>query len=564
MEHGIPRESSLHGDQRTQIRPGSAAVVGRGDWPGAALSIALLVALVLGLFWQTTWSMALIWARSVTFAHGFVVFPIFFYLVWRQRDVLAEIEPVPCYPALLGVAGAGALWLVGELVSAASVSQVAMVAMIPFVIWGVLGTGIVRALGIPLGFLFFAVPLGEFLVPTMMDWTADVAIAAIRASGVPVYRQGNFFTIPSGSWSVVEACSGLRYLIASFMVGSLFAYLSYRSPYRRIAFIILSIVVPIVANWLRAYMIVMLGHLTNNRIAVGADHAVYGWVLFGIVIYLLLWIGSRWREDENPLPPHEAAIPAGFRARSKHRIWVAVLAAFVLMAIWQPIDAWLQGKGTAAVAQLQQIGGSVGWVEVPAEVSAWHPDVSGARAEIRESFEKGAARVGLHILYFRNQTPETKAITSRNQLVSTTNLRWKLVGKGTAPIHVNGQNSPARTAIVSGERDQLLVWQWFWVDGRVTSSEYVAKIFQVISVMRGRGDPVAWVLCTHRSSEARHRLRRPWRRSPKPCGDPSMRRCRKLRRNDDACRHGARRPIPARLSRTFCTVSMSAVWRMAS
>ena len=41
---------------------------------------------------------------------------------------------------------------------------------------------------------------------------------------------------------------------------------------------LLSIVVPIVANGGRAYMIVMIGHLSGMKLAVGADHLVYGWV----------------------------------------------------------------------------------------------------------------------------------------------------------------------------------------------------------------------------------------------------------------------------------------------
>ena len=61
-----------------------------------------------------------------------------------------------------------------------------------------------------------------------------------------------------------------------------------------------AIVVPVVANWLRAYMIVMLGHLSNNTIAVGVDHLVYGWVFFGIVIMLMFWIGARWAERNLP------------------------------------------------------------------------------------------------------------------------------------------------------------------------------------------------------------------------------------------------------------------------
>jgi exosortase len=86
-----------------------------------------------------------------------------------------------------------------------------------------------------------------------MEHTADFTLAALRLTGIPVYREGQFFSIPSGNWSVV--CSGLRYLIASVTVGVLYAHLTYRSALRRALFIAASIVVPIVANWLRAYMI---------------------------------------------------------------------------------------------------------------------------------------------------------------------------------------------------------------------------------------------------------------------------------------------------------------------
>src|SRR4029077_2223580 len=118
-----------------------------------------------------------------------------------------------------------------------------------------------------------------------------------RASGVPVYREANHFSIPSGRWSVVEACSGIRYIIASVMVGTIYAALAYSSMRRRALFIVASILVPVVANWLRAYLIVMLGHLSNNRIAVGVDHLIYGWVFFGIVMALLFWVGSFWQQD---------------------------------------------------------------------------------------------------------------------------------------------------------------------------------------------------------------------------------------------------------------------------
>ena len=98
----------------------------------------------------------------------------------------------------------------------------------------VLGIDVALTILFPLMFLFFGVPFGEFVVPTMMELTADFTVSALQFSAVPVFREGQHFIIPSGSWSVIDECSGVRYLMASFMVGTLFAYLNYRSLRRRL------------------------------------------------------------------------------------------------------------------------------------------------------------------------------------------------------------------------------------------------------------------------------------------------------------------------------------------
>src|SRR5207302_5055454 len=111
--------------------------------------------------------------------------------------------------------------------------QFALAFMLQAAIVTVVGLQAARVLAFALAFLLFAVPSGEFLVPTLMDWTADFTVSALRLSGVPVYREANHFIIPSGVWSVVEACSGIRYIIASVMVGTIFAAVAYRSTRRR-------------------------------------------------------------------------------------------------------------------------------------------------------------------------------------------------------------------------------------------------------------------------------------------------------------------------------------------
>ena len=176
-------------------------------------------------------------------------------------------------------------------------TQFALVATLILAIISTLGISVSRQIAFPLAFLLLSVPIGDFMMPKLMEWTAWFTVLALRASGIPVYQEGLQFVIPSGNWSVVEACSGIRYIIASVTVGTLFAYLNYVTLRRRLIFIAISFIVPVIANWLRAYMIVMIGHLSGNKLAVGVDHLIYGWVFFGIVIMAMFAIGARWSEN---------------------------------------------------------------------------------------------------------------------------------------------------------------------------------------------------------------------------------------------------------------------------
>lgn len=460
------------------------------------LGIVACLLVVLAVFWRTTWSMVQIWERSETFAHGFVVVPVFLYLLWRERETLSAIEPRPFLPALFGLAVAGVVWLLGELSASIGVTQLATMAMVPLAVWVVLGTSVVRAFAIPLAFLFFAVPFGEFLVPILMDWTADFVVYAIRLSGVPVWREANYFVIPTGYWSVVEACSGLRYLIASLMVGCLYAYLSYRSVKRRAMFIAASIAVPIVANWLRAYIIVMLGHLTNNRLATGIDHVIYGWVFFGVVMVLLFAIGARWREDWPSRSSEGDAALARVPetpTTTRRSLAGAALAAAILVAMWPPVLASVEHASVTTEARLTPVPAADGWIPVAARLTPWRPEYLAPAATLAQSFENDGARVGLYIALYRSQTAESKAVSSQNKLVRTTNREWRLAPTGATPFEIGGAKATAETAVIHGQQ-RLAVWEWYWIDGHVTSNDTAAKLYQVLSLIRGRGDSTARVV----------------------------------------------------------------------
>ena len=463
--------------------------------------LLLLMAAVLALFHSTATAMVGIWNRSDTFAHAFLVPPITVWLVWRRRATLALLTPRPALWVLLPMAAAGFLWLLGELAGVNAATQLALVAMLVLAVPTVFGLQVARALTFPLMFLFFSVPIGEFMVPPMMNWTADFAAWAVRMSGVPLHREGLMFVIPSGAWSVVEACSGVRYLIASFMVGTLFAYLNFQQTYKRVIFMVASLLVPILANWLRAYMIVMIGHLSDNKLAAGVDHIIYGWVFFGLVIGVMFMIGARFADPE----PDDADVAAGLAAvvptRSSAGVtWLAGVAALGVLLLVQGAMWQLNRPHESPLMRIelpQDLGG--GWVKGGEPVSRWEPFYANAELNTAATYGSGGSAVGMRLAYYRDQGYDRKMVTSSNTLVEgESSADWAQTSSGSTSSKLAAGSVVLRTADLRGygepgnpKAERLRVWTVYWIGGYWTTSDARARVQTALNRLMGRGDDSA-------------------------------------------------------------------------
>ena len=474
----------------------------RSLWRSSFTALVLLLAWTLFLYRDTGIAMVSIWARSETFTHCFLVLPIVLWLIWRRRRALAVQKPQPMMGAFFFVVCAAFVWLLGELAAVNAVTQLAFVALLILAVFAVLGGSVTRVIIFPLGFLFFSVPIGEFLMPQFMQWTADVTVFALRLSGIPVYREGLQFVIPSGNWSVVEACSGIRYLIASVTVGTLFAYLNYQSTKRRILFVLVSILVPVVANWMRAYLIVMLGHLSGNKLAAGVDHIIYGWLFFGVVIMLMFIIGARWAEGEKAvdLVAFNPTVP--MRNVTGATIWTmtACFAALVTLphVVLRAID---RGDDTHPIPLTAPAALAANWQALAPGVTGFKPAFQNPTAEINNNYAFQDRTVGLYLGYYRHQNYSRKLVSSDNVLVASDDRQWTQVASGRRDINVSGQLMVMRTAELHGgtlanqtNESRLLAWQIYWIDGTLTSSDYLAKAYGAFYRLMGRGDDSAVIV----------------------------------------------------------------------
>src|SRR5207248_7787616 len=148
----------------------------------------------------------------------------------------------------------------------------------------------------PLLYLYFLIPVGEYLQHPLQQFTVAFINTGLDVFQIPHFVDGVLIEIPEGSFSVTEACAGLRFLIASIAFGGFYACVMYASPLRRFVFLALSFVVPIFANGLRALGIVVIGHYLGSSQAVATDHVLYGWLFFSLVTFVLIVIGLGFRE----------------------------------------------------------------------------------------------------------------------------------------------------------------------------------------------------------------------------------------------------------------------------
>lgn len=453
------------------------------QWRATVLIMGVVLCGLLLWYWKTAFSIVNTWSHSGTYAHGFLIIPISAWLVWQKRGQLARLTPAPSLLPLWIIGGLGMLWLLAHSVEVLVVQQLCLVAMLITALVSLLGWRVARTIAFPIGFLFFAVPMGEDLIPPMMRFTADFTVKALQLTGIPVLREGTYITLPNGQWQVAAACSGVRYLIASVTLGCLYAYLMYTSYRKRLIFIAISAMVPVVANGIRAYMIVMIGYLSGMKLATGVDHIIYGWIFFGVVIGILFFIGAIWREDIHA--GHGRHVMHGGPAQTSERGFPYTtkalktgLGLLCVGLVWPALSLKMGGASRPVVPiHLSAPSPIAGW-QLSKDQWDWHPRYLRPQGQVRQMYASASGLVGLYLEYYRDQRQGAELIDSQNVLVYEHDKQWRYIGSKRITINLAGGPVRIRQSYLDSQNVRLLVWQWNWIAGHVTINPYVGKLLE--------------------------------------------------------------------------------------
>ena len=246
---------------------------------------------ILLLFWQDVWSMVMTWWDVSTYNHCLLILPIIYWLVHQRSAELIKITPKIWSPGLLWIGIASVGWMLGEAAGVSFAKHLGIIMMLQGVVVTFLGASVARGLIFPIAYGFFLVPFGEELVPFLQTLTAKMSMILLGWANIPAFIDGIFISTPTGYFEVAEACSGIKFLIAMVAYGALVCNVCFQSWNRRALFMVASIIVPIIANGIRAFGTIYIAHHTSIDFASGFDHIFYGWFFFAFVLALVMLIG---------------------------------------------------------------------------------------------------------------------------------------------------------------------------------------------------------------------------------------------------------------------------------
>jgi exosortase A len=465
----------------------TAPVAQRPTWTRALLLYAAFSIGMLLLFVDVVRSMATTWWLTTAFNHCALVPVASVFLIWRERESLLQKTP-RC--DLLGIALLSAAllgWLVSRAAEVMLFQQLALVAVFIALFVAIFGRRIARDVAFPLGFLFLMVPFGEGLLPLLQDFTAHFAVRILRLLNIPVFHDGVLITTPSGLFEVAEACAGLRFLIANIVIALLFSHLAYRRSWKWFLFISLAIAVPILANALRATIIIYIAYLTDNEYAVGVDHIVYGWVFFALVMFLLLLIGNSFADIPQSADQTRTAYihPTPL---SKVSTYVPFLALILLIAApaYAAVIMRLPSDVPTLSTPTLDLRGS--WERT--SPGDWRPVFNGADLMLGSGYAESGDQVDVFIGYYAFQRPGAELLQGKNRLAD--GERWYRRRAGEYPLDLAGLPATVRVEeLMTADQQHRVVFSWYWVGGRFTASRGEALALQALDRLLGRSRPAA-------------------------------------------------------------------------
>jgi EpsI family protein len=453
-----------------------------------AAVVALVVA-VLAFYWPAIVPLAEAWSDTgrLTYTHGYLVAAVAAWLLWRARERLAEPEqtspsPLQVATRVLILLALVIAWQIAYRAGIQLAQQMLLPPILVAAIFVVLGARAARAAVLPVGYLYFAIPIWDYFNFAAL-WSTTLAVRfMLMAVGVPAYFEGNSVQLPAGQFEIAGGCSGMHFIIVSLALATLLGELRRDRWPLRAAWWLIAFALAMLCNWVRVFVVILAGHLTHmQHYLVRESHYGFGWLLFALVIIALIVIDRRLPLARRAQEERHIRVAArGTSPGSAPRMVAAALAAATLalpLAVNRAID-------THAAAPFADVTPDVtNCSPTDRIVGHWQPRQRAADGESRRAYSCGGRAVETYAAWYRDQRQGKKLGGYDNRLQGDAELL-------AAAVESAGQRHFLALHLRRDGREELM-WLAYRVGEREFTSATRAQLWYSLRALRTLDSPMS-------------------------------------------------------------------------
>ncbi len=451
-------------------------------------TLAVLLLPLLGIYWPTLKRMLSYLLSNDDYSYGLLIPLVSVYIIYLKWPQLKQAPFRPSWWGIFVIFGGLSLAILGELAADLYIPRLSFIVALGGIVLLLGGWSLLWLWLFPLLLLIMMIPLPELvtnkLTLPLQLLSSRLATFFLQVLGVPVHRQGNIIDLGVRQMQVVDACSGLRYILALLALGVIFCYFYQRRPWKIVVLLLVLLPATIVANALRVAAMGIYPALLE-----GFWHFFSGWLIFLFcflvlagVNYLLNW----WRPPQGkelpaePAPAQEevsqVAAPSGFLLKG--------VVAAVLILIFIPISQRAASAPPFPLKQgLENFSMTIGaWqgrhVYIDPEMVAATKSSAHLNAEFTNPQE---GTVGLWIAYYETQKKAGAFVHSPKGCFIASG--WEIQDTHVTEI---AAGKPVNWMVTKYGDEKLLVYYWFLQRGRWLASETQNKLYMAYDGMLRR------------------------------------------------------------------------------
>ncbi|HEY6530252.1 MAG TPA: exosortase/archaeosortase family protein [Cellvibrionaceae bacterium] len=247
------------------------------------LFVLIIIPVIAGLYWPTLGVLAGRWVEwDKGLSHGILVATVFLWLLWKRPCPSSPRKHFALRAAALGAGST--LWFLLQSVQITVLAEAALLLVITlaYTAW----LGFVQAwrykaiLLLPL----FATSVWGELNSTATVLSGFVVGQMVELAGITAHIDGTTISLPYGQIVIAEGCSGLRYIVIALALGHMLACLNYYPARGYWATMAVALALGMITNWVRIFILVLVGYYSQMQNSLVSDHETFGWLLFAGVI----------------------------------------------------------------------------------------------------------------------------------------------------------------------------------------------------------------------------------------------------------------------------------------